>query len=247
MELIPISFIAGILTILTPCVLPLLPIIIGGVLSGKKSIKRPIIITLSLAGSIILFTLLLKFSTILIDVPEEFLKYFSATIIFLFAISLIFPTIWEKGISKISSGKLKTFFNKIIFKFSKKNSTSSAIFLGGALGPIFAPCSPTYLLILGIAINGNFEEAIINLIAYAIGLSLIMFLVAFAGQKILSKLNLASNPKGWFKKTLGILFLIVAIGIITGYDKIFEIWLLEFDIFTFSTNLESGILDNMDQ
>ena len=71
MELLPISFIAGVLTILAPCVLPLLPIIIGGSLT-EKSIKRPIIITVSLALSIVLFTLILKVSTAFITIPESF-------------------------------------------------------------------------------------------------------------------------------------------------------------------------------
>jgi cytochrome c biogenesis protein CcdA len=69
--LLPISFIAGILTILAPCVLPLLPIIIGGSLE-EKSIRRPIIITLSLAASIVVFTLILKVSTAFIDIPQDF-------------------------------------------------------------------------------------------------------------------------------------------------------------------------------
>jgi cytochrome c-type biogenesis protein len=52
MLLLLISFIAGILTVLAPCVLPLLPVIIGGSLSGNtKQKSRPYIIAASLAGS----------------------------------------------------------------------------------------------------------------------------------------------------------------------------------------------------
>ncbi|MBP7062265.1 hypothetical protein KBA84_05715 [Patescibacteria group bacterium] len=57
------AFLAGILTILAPCVLPVLPIILGGGLVEGK-IKRILIICLSFIVSIVAFTLLLKVSTV---------------------------------------------------------------------------------------------------------------------------------------------------------------------------------------
>ncbi len=75
MLLLLISIIAGILTILAPCVLPAIPIIIGGSIGGGKHSKaRPYIVGASLAVSIIVFTLLLKVSTILINLPPEALN-----------------------------------------------------------------------------------------------------------------------------------------------------------------------------
>ena len=71
-----VSFIAGVLTILAPCVLPVLPVILAGSV-GEKGKWYPYIVTLSLALSIVLFTILLKASTLLIDVPPEFWKYLS--------------------------------------------------------------------------------------------------------------------------------------------------------------------------
>lgn len=241
MELLPISFIAGVLTILAPCVLPLLPIIIGGSLT-EKSIKRPIIITVSLALSIVLFTLILKVSTAFITIPESFWKNFSATIVIFFAITLLFPNLYAKIVNKLFSGKIEHKFQKIAFNQSKKSTVTSSIFLGAALGPIFAACSPTYFLILGTVLPASFGIGLLNLFAYAIGLALVMFLVAFAGQKVMTKLNVAANPNGWFKKGLGILFLIVGIGIFTGYDKVLETAILEAGYFDI-TAVEQKILE----
>ncbi len=79
MLLLLISFIAGILTVLAPCVLlPLLPVIVGGSVSARAKEKaRPYIIAASLAGSIIGFTLLLKVSTVLINLSPNVLNYVS--------------------------------------------------------------------------------------------------------------------------------------------------------------------------
>ena len=66
-----VSFIAGILTILAPCVLPVLPVILAGSLTEKER-WYPYLVTLSLALSIVIFTVLLKASTAFIDIPSSF-------------------------------------------------------------------------------------------------------------------------------------------------------------------------------
>lgn len=92
-SLIFISFIAGILTILAPCVLPVLPVILAGSVSEKKW-WYPYLITLSLALSIVLFTVLLKASTIFIDIPSSFWKYVSGGILVFLGLVYIFPHVW---------------------------------------------------------------------------------------------------------------------------------------------------------
>ncbi len=70
------SFIAGVLTILAPCVLPVLPVVLAGSVTEKKW-WYPYLVTLSLAVSVVLFTVLLKASTLLIDIPSSFWKILS--------------------------------------------------------------------------------------------------------------------------------------------------------------------------
>jgi len=76
MTLLLVSFLAGILTVLAPCVLPVLPVILAGSLSEKQK-WYPYLVTFSLALSVVLFTVILKVSTAFIDIPSSFWKYFS--------------------------------------------------------------------------------------------------------------------------------------------------------------------------
>jgi len=80
MTLLLASFLAGILTILAPCVLPVLPVVLAGSL-GEKQKWYPYLVILSLAVSIVLFTVILKVSTIFIDIPQSFWKYLSGGIL----------------------------------------------------------------------------------------------------------------------------------------------------------------------
>lgn len=76
MTLFLASFLAGILTILAPCVLPVLPVVLAGSLSEKQK-WYPYLVILSLALSVVLFTVVLKASTVFIDIPQSFWKYLS--------------------------------------------------------------------------------------------------------------------------------------------------------------------------
>src|SRR5665213_2903121 len=92
-----ISLAAGVLTVLAPCVLPLLPVIIGGSLSGDtKQKSRPYIVAAALAGSIIAFTLILKLSTALIGLSPSVLTAASGGLIIALGLVSVFPDLWEQ-------------------------------------------------------------------------------------------------------------------------------------------------------
>jgi cytochrome c-type biogenesis protein len=89
MILLLLSLVAGILTVLAPCTLALLPVIVGGTLAGGTSYKRAITVTAALGVSVILFTLVLKVSTAFINVPQSFWEIFSGVIIIVLGITMI--------------------------------------------------------------------------------------------------------------------------------------------------------------
>lgn len=98
-----VAFIAGMLTILAPCVLPVLPVILAGSLGEKKS-WYPFLVTASLAISIVLFTILLKASTLLIDIPPNFWSSLSGIILIFLGLVYVFPHAWTWLASKLSFG-----------------------------------------------------------------------------------------------------------------------------------------------
>ena len=239
MILLLLSFVAGLLTVLAPCVLPLLPVIVGGSVGGGKSLRRAITVTVSLAVSVILFTLLIKASTLFIGIPAEFWKGFSGGIIIAFGLISLFPSLWEKlpFLSKLSIGS-----NQVLASGYKKQNIWGDVIVGASLGPVFSTCSPTYFLVLAAVLPENFALGIIYLVAYSVGLSLALLLVAFVGQKILDKAGVVADPHGKFKKILGIIFILVGIAIITGADKTLQVKILNFGFFDV-TKIEQKLLE----
>lgn len=228
-ELVIISFVAGILTVLAPCILPLLPVVVGGgSLHQEKektvSLKHPLIIIASLVASIVVFTLLLKFTTALIGIPSSFWSFLSGTIVFLFGINLLFPALWE--IVMVRTG-IATLSNRAMGNSQKQTGIKKDILLGAALGPVFNSCSPTYALIVAVILPVSFASGFIYLIAYSVGLGLMLLLAAVFGRAVTSKLKWASNPRGVFHKIIGILFITVGIFVVFGFDKRVQSYVLE--------------------
>lgn len=228
MHLLIVSFIAGVLTVAAPCILPLLPIIVGGSAvqeKTKKSWLKPIIITGSLAFSVLIFTLLLKASTSLLGVPQNVWTILSGSIVLILGISYLAPKFWE--IIMIKSG-LYAQSNKLMSRSGKANpGLFKDILTGVALGPVFSSCSPTYALIVAVVLPNSFFEGLAYLISYVLGLAAILLLISIAGQSIISKLGWLSNPSGLFRRVIGILFLIVGIAVIFGLDRKFQAYVLE--------------------
>lgn len=211
------AFIAGVITVLAPCVLPLLPVIIGGSISGNiQDKRRPLIITASLAVSLILFTLLLKVTTLFINIPPAAIVFASGGIIVGIGIVMLVPSLYEK---LISSMNLQAKSQQLLGRSAGKGAVVGAIITGGALGPVFSSCSPVYGYILATVLPVNFGIAMIYMVAYIAGLSAMLLLVGFIGQRFVRRIKFASNPRGWFQRVIAVLFIIVGLLVMTGYDK----------------------------
>ena len=240
MLLLLISFIAGILTILAPCVLPLLPVIIGGSVSGKTKEKgRPYIIAGSLAGSIVVFTLLLKLSTLLINLSPLVLDYISGGLLVALGLVSIFPELWEKMVIALNWQAASQRF--LGLGEHNKDKYVGPVLIGVALGPVFASCSPTYAFILASVLPHSFISGLIYLIAYSIGLVLALLAVSLVGKKFISRFSWAVDTHSLFRRIIGIIFVLIGIALISGSEIRIETWVanrLPFD----ETKIEQVLL-----
>ena len=90
-----LSLVAGVLTVLAPCVLPFLPVIVGGSL-GHGSRRRPYLIAASLVVSLLVFTLLLKASTAFLNIDPRVWAMGSGVLVILLGVAMLFPGLWAR-------------------------------------------------------------------------------------------------------------------------------------------------------
>lgn len=213
MALFFVSFLAGILTVLSPCVLPLLPVIVGGSLAGGRSMRRALTVTVSLGVSVFAFTFLLKVSTLFIVVPQEAWNWLSGGILFAVGLFFLFPRLWDfvPGVAKANRDS-----SKLASSGFRRQSFWGDVIVGAALGPVFSTCSPTYFIVLASVLPVSLAAGVADILAYILGLCIFLFIIAVAGQRLLETLNVAANPDGWLRRGLGVLFIALAALIITG-------------------------------
>lgn len=226
MSLLFASFVAGILTILAPCVLPILPVIIGGSIanSSRQTWFRPFVVVLSLAVSIFAFTLLLKASTSLLGVPHYVWQFVSGIILIGLGLTYIFPRVWDM-LSLKSGAALSS--QQALSEASKQTGLLGAVVTGAALGPVFTSCSPTYLFIVAAVLPVDIGLGITYILAYAVGLAAVLLIVAVAGAKVIKKLRWSVNPEGWLKRTIGIMMILVGLAVLLGADKALQTFVID--------------------
>lgn len=242
MPLLLLSFLSGILTVLAPCVLPVLPVILGTT-STSPDKKRSVIMIASFAVSVYLFSIILKASTALIDIPPEFWKTVTAIILIVFGWITVFPTLWEK----ISlTMKLQNRSDSLLHTSQSKRGIIGPILVGASLGPVFSSCSPTYSLILATIFPVSFVQGSLYLLVYIIGLVLMLGLIAAFGYALTQRLRFLTNPNGVFRKSMGILFILLGLAIFTGIDKKIETGILDIGFFDV-TKLEQQFIPSLGQ
>ena len=187
MDFIPyISFLTGIVSILSPCIIPVIPILFGFTIKNKD-IKEIIAFTLGLFSSFTLLIFVTAFFQVLFYSYIYYVRILSSVV--LLAIGLIF--IFDKT-----------------FNLSFKVSSQNAFILGVLTSLSWSPCYGGYLIsLLSVLITAPDTLYItFNIILYSLGFGLTLLVLSY----IISKIHLEKLVKGssYIRQITGILFII---------------------------------------
>ncbi len=242
MFLLVAAFLAGMLTSLAPCILPLLPVIVGSSVVTDKNKKadrrKPYIIAASLAVSVVIFTLLLKTSSLLVHVDPRVWTALAGGIVVLLGLAMLLPQAWAH--LSVAIG-LEHGSNQLLSSAHKHAGAMGAVLTGAALGPVFSSCSPVYALVLATVLPVNVSLGLVYMTAYALGLGLALLAIALAGRRLTAKLGWAVNPNGVFRKVLAVILIVVGVLVITGLNSHFQTWAADHLPFV-ATRLEEKLL-----
>ena len=222
-SLVLASFVAGFLTVLVPCLLPLIPAIIGG---SSGSDRSPYLTIASLMVAIIAVTVLIQFVSSLFYVPSETWRYIAGALVFFVGLVFVAPSVWTRFpfMARYAAGN-----NRLLGRLTQRSGRTADVAIGVALAPAFTSCSPTYLLIVATVLPSSFFTGLFYLTAYVLGLGASLLAIVILGQSALRRLDLLS--RGWFKASVGVLLVITGIAVIAGFDKTFATFLLDIGFF----------------
>lgn len=221
--LIVFAFLAGIVTVLSPCILPVLPIILSSSIGTQEIGKaRPFGVITGFILSFTFFTLFLSTIVKFSGIPSESLRIFSVVVIGLFGVSMLIPKFqyWTEVLFSRLSQFLPQSQNKTGF--------GGGILIGLSLGLLWTPCvGPILASVISLAITGTVTlDAVFITLAYALGTAVPMFFIIAAGQTALRKAPWLLRNAGTIQKVFGVLMILTALAIFFNLDRRFQTFVL---------------------
>lgn len=238
--LLAFAFVSGLVTILAPCIWPLLPIVLSSsIIGNSKSHKRPLGVTLGIMVSFAFFTLSFAFLVKAFHLDANLLRIFAVIVIAFFGLAMIIPAVLVKF--EIFVTKLTNLFG--IKNQNKNNDFISGFITGISLGIVWSPCAgPILATIATLAATGQVNLSVILVtISYVIGVGIPLFLFAYAGQQFIVKARGVSKYTGRIQKLFGVIMILTAVSIYMHYDTYLEAKLLNaFPAFSQNLNKFEG-------
>jgi cytochrome c biogenesis protein CcdA/thiol-disulfide isomerase/thioredoxin len=215
-----LSIAAGLLTVLSPCILPVLPPLLSASVATPFR-HRPFWIVLGLAGAFTLFGTTFALFGSFLGISNAILRHAALGILFFFGLSLIWPRLWEGMGNRISFlAQRMTGINRL----GPEPGRLNALLIGGSLGLIWAPCAgPILGIIITLAtVQGSFAHTLLLMGGYSLGAAVPMLLIGYGGQTVSRRMQ---RFRAWgpvSHKLLGALTLAAVVGLFFNLDT----WLL---------------------
>jgi len=213
------SFLAGFVTILSPCILPILPIILSSTIGNKVDKYKPYGVVSGFVLSFTFFTLFLSTIVNKLGVSAEEMRNVSIVIIFLFGLSYLMPPFQNL------LEKLFTFFSRFTPNTANNNGYFGGILIGFSLGLLWTPCvGPILASVISLAISGvvTFSTFLITFF-YSIGTAIPMLVITLTGRKFIEKIGDTNK----LQKVFGIIMILMSLAIYFNFDKNFQSYILK--------------------
>lgn len=215
--LLLVGYLAGVATVLSPCILPVLPIILSGVVGGKS---RPYGIIIGFVFSFAIFTVFATWLVQSLGIDIDILRNVAAIVLVFLGFSLIFPKLQEKINSFIKLPKSQG---------KGRDGFVGGLATGGTLGLVWAPCAgPILAAVITLAATAQAGiGSFLIVLAYAAGTGTIMLLILLGSRKVLERVKKLYAYLEIIHKIFGVLIIIAALGIYTGYDRKLQTSIIE--------------------
>ena len=226
------AFLSGVITILSPCILPVLPIVLSGGVGGGKA--RPFGVLAGFVVSFTAFTLSLSAIVQAIGIPVDALRIVAVTLIVLFGVVMLVP--WLRDRFEILTSRIASRGNSggtAVAGAAAAPQTRwagfwSGLVVGLSLGLIWTPCvGPIMASVISLALTQHVDGGSVSItLAYTLGTSIPMLAIMLGGRALLKKVPALTRNAGNIQKGFGVLMILVGVAIGFGWDRQFQATIL---------------------
>lgn len=236
MLLLMLAFAGGILTIVSPCILPVLPFVFSRADQRFRESGLPL-----LAGMALTFAVMASLAAAAgtwIVRANQIGRYAALVIFAVLGVSLLFPAVAE-----YLSRPFVRLGSKVQGHNAETPSVGRSVLLGISTGLLWAPCAGPILglILTGVATQGTSLHSLFLLTSFAAGAACSLALVLLVGGRVLNTLKRSLGIEKWVRRGIGVAVLLGVIAIAFGWDTgaLARISLGE------TSGLEQGLVDHV--
>jgi len=213
MLLFLLAYIGGVLTIISPCILPVLPFVFARADRPFMRSGLPLLVGMALTFAIV--ATLAAVAGGWAVATNEYGRIVALTLLALFGVTLLFPELSDR-----LTRPLVALGNRLSQSADSNGNVVSSLLLGVATGLLWAPCAgPVLGLILtGAALQGANVQTTLLLLAYACGAATSLALALVVGGRVFAVMKRSIGAGEWVRRGLGGAVLVAVIAIALGAD-----------------------------
>lgn len=220
MLLLLVAFLGGVLTVVSPCILPVLPVVLSGTVGGRA---RPWGIVAGFIGSFVVLTLFLSTLVTALGIPADALRWGAVALLFAFGLTLAVPAL-GRGFERLAARAVPQGGAR-----GGGDGFVGGLLVGATLGLVWTPCvGPILASVTTLALSGQvttFAAAVTT--AYALGVALPMFAVMAGGRRLLTRMPALLRNLGGLQRAFGVVLSLFAVGMALGVDRAAQTFIVE--------------------
>lgn len=204
-----LAFIEGLGLAFSPCILPILPLILAGGATGSK--RKPFGIIL---GFIVFFTVFSLISRQILSsfgIAQDTLQTISFGLLVLFGLVMMIPFL-EDGFSKLTQGLANKAQNLGNTRAASGDGFMGGVVLGGLIGLVWTPCAGPIMAaaLLQVIQSKTNLDAVTVILAFSLGAAVPMLIIALASKTVIAKIRGLNNHTTIIRRVMGALLVVFA-------------------------------------
>jgi cytochrome c biogenesis protein CcdA/thiol-disulfide isomerase/thioredoxin len=210
---VTLAFLGGVLTILSPCILPVLPFVFTR--TGQPFVRSGLPL---LAGMALTFAVVASLAAVgggWVVQANEWGRWCALALMLIFGVALLLPSVADRV-----TRPFVALGNRLSNSARSDGSVGSSVVLGVATGMLWAPCAGPILglILTGAALRGANVETSLLLFAYAAGSAVSLAAALLLGGRVFAALKRSLGAEQWIRRALGGAVAVGALAIAFGLD-----------------------------
>jgi len=221
MILFLLAYLGGILTIVSPCILPVLPFVFAR--ADRPFLRNGLPMLIGMALTFALVATLASVAGGWAVAANQYARFAAIALLALFGVALLFPSLAERITAPLVTLGAKLSDSASDANNGTRGHVGSSLLLGVATGLLWAPCAGPILglILTGAALQGANVQTSLLLAAYAAGAATSLALALLVGGRVFAAMKRSLGLSEWVRRGLGALVLVavgaIALGLDTGF------------------------------